>query len=190
MVGRLGAMTEEEFDIMAVPGLISPDERELLREASVIVAHEFGPDVVLVNIGVFHGGSSYCMRAGAPKATLYGVELGDLDVIEGDREILDMIILHGDSRELWKDFQSPIHSIFVDGGHSYDIVKSDIQHWVLPYVVPGGYVLCHDAYYDAEDRFYEDHQGVERAVEELLAYDTDWEEQGLVDTTRWFKRLA
>lgn len=181
---------EEEFDIMRVPGLISPNERELLRDVAEMVVEEFGPDVVLVNIGVFHGGSSYCMRAGAPEATLYGVEIGDLNVIEGDREILNMVILHGDSRELWKDFHSDVHAIFVDGGHEYEIVSSDLEYWVFPNVVVGGYVMCHDAYYEADNAFYRDHQGVERAVKELLAYNTDWEEQERVDTIRWFRRIA
>jgi len=37
----------------------------------------------------------------------------------------------------------PIRLLFIDGDHSYDAVKSDLESW-LPFVVPGGYVVFDD----------------------------------------------
>jgi predicted O-methyltransferase YrrM len=48
--------------------------------------------------------------------------------------------------------------VLVDGDHTYAGVRRDMDA-VLPYVAPGGHVLCHDAYNDE----------VARALEEVVA---------------------
>ena len=45
----------------------------------------------------------------------------------------------------------------------------------------GGYALFHDAFYEEESNFYDDHLGVEKAVNELLAQNPNWEEQERVE---------
>jgi len=180
---------EEEFDIMRVPGLISSGERTLLKETSELVVKEFGPKVVLVNVGIHTGGSIYCMRAGAPEAKLFGFDVNGWKYVRGDLDILNMTLVQGDSVKTGKSFKGPIHAIFIDGGHSYRIVKADTLN-LASHVVPGGYVLYHDAFYEKDNKWYRQHKGIEETVEELLVPDPNWEEQERVDTVRWFKRLS
>lgn len=53
-----------------------------------------------------------------------------------------------------------IHCLFIDGDHSYESVKRDMEKWI-PFIPVGGVVLFHD--------FYCVHTpGVERAVRELM----------------------
>lgn len=54
---------------------------------------------------------------------------------------------------------SGLSAVFIDGDHTYEAVKADVQAW-LPKVRPGGIAGGHD--YGAE------HEGVKRAVDELL----------------------
>ncbi len=58
----------------------------------------------------------------------------------------------------------PIRLLFIDGLHTYEGVRSDIETWV-PRVVEGGVVVFDD--YDNHDPGV----GVQRAVDELLASD-------------------
>jgi len=179
----------EEFDLMTVPGLISPDERELLRETCAKAVDIFGPHVVLVNIGIYLGGSCYCMRAGAPEATLIGADVNGWDLVQGERDILNMTLLQGDSKETHKSVTVPVHVMFVDGDHSYRGVKADILNWVRPFVIEGGYVIFHDAFYEKSSSFYNAHKGIAQAIEELIVPDSQWEEQEKVDSIRWFRRI-
>jgi predicted O-methyltransferase YrrM len=42
---------------------------------------------------------------------------------------------------------TPLALLFIDGGHAYETVKSDYEHWA-PHVMPGGYLLIHDIFKD------------------------------------------
>jgi len=55
-----------------------------------------------------------------------------------------------------------IRMLYIDGLHTYEGVKADIENW-LPRVVPGG-VVVFDDYYDERPAI-----GVRRAVDEMLA---------------------
>lgn len=178
-----------EGSLMTIPGLISPDERELVRDTCELVADVFGPDVVLVNIGIYMGASCGCMRTGAPEAYLYGLDINGWERVDCDRDILNMVLIQGDSTKTHVNFADPVHVFFVDGGHTYKIVKEDIRNWVLPHLVVGGYVLFHDAYFKKGSQFYNSHKGIERIVNEIMVPDPQWEEQERVDSTRWFKRI-
>ena len=57
-------------------------------------------------------------------------------------------------------WQGPIHLLFIDGDHSYEAVKADIEKWT-PFVPFGGVVLFHD--YDEPAC-----PGVKQAVDELM----------------------
>jgi hypothetical protein len=55
--------------------------------------------------------------------------------------------------------------LFVDGLHTYEAVKADIDDWV-PRVIPGG-VIVFDDYFPLGD-----HPGVKQAVDELVGSGT------------------
>lgn len=177
------------MDLMQIPGLISPDERLLLRDTCSKAFDQFGEDTVLVNIGIYMGASCGCMRAGAPNAALFANDTNGWERIDASEKDLNMTLIQGDSTKVWKEFSGPTHVMFVDGGHTYNIVKSDILHWIFPNLVVGGFVLFHDAYFEKESHFYNAHKGIEKVVEELMVPDPHWEEQEGVDSIRWFKRI-
>ena len=56
-------------------------------------------------------------------------------------------------------------AVFIDGDHSYDGVRADIEAW-WPVVRPGGW-LGGDDYRHTDTRF--DFTGIDRAVEEFAA---------------------
>lgn len=174
------------MDMMSVPGLLNEGERELLRDTAILVEGEFDKPTI-VNIGIYMGASCYCLRVGAPHCQLYGVDINGWDKL-GDtpelRRVLDMTLLQGDSREI--EFDQPIHLIFVDGAHQQYIVEEDIKNWVLPHVVPGGYVLFHDAAWPKGSQFYRIAMGVSKAIELLGG---EWTEQEPVKSIRWFRRV-
>lgn len=179
--------TTETSKLMEVPGLISPDERELVRSVSEMAEQDFQTPTI-VHLGVFLGASCYCSRAGAPHATIYGVDVNEHGL--GPSNLRDQLALHfilGDTRTV--EFDKPIHMIFVDATHAASYVTVEIQKWVLPLVVVGGYALFHDAFYTPDNTFFKLMAEVSGPIDTLLSAKF-WEEQEIVDTVRWFKRLA
>ena len=164
-------------DYMTFPGASMLDiERQCLHDLAAQAAVEFGPDCVIVNIGVALGCSCVCLRAGAPGAILTGVDI-DPDAAKGD-----WAFIRADSRRF--ALPAPIYLLFVDGAHDYEAVKSDIVGWT-PAVVPGGIVAFHD---------YGNHDlipwtaGVKQAVDEMM---TDgWQAAGAVGSIKMFRRAG
>lgn len=72
--------------------------------------------------------------------------------VNAEYRLLNML-----SEQAGKIYQKTIDLLFIDGDHSYDGVKSDIELW-LPKVKVGGFVLFHDC--------GGIHPGVEKAVDE------------------------
>ena len=69
-----------------------------------------------------------------------------------------MHLLQGKSAMVGKQWKEPIDLLFVDGDHSYEGAKLDIDSW-LPHLKQGGYVVFHD---------FMSHLGITRAVGETL----------------------
>jgi len=168
------------MDHLTVPGIyMHADERCLIVNLSYAVL-DFSP-CNIVHIGIGWGGSLYCSRIGAPLATLYGVDIVGADDLKGDelmREELNLQVLRGDSRVV--TFSEPIHFLYVDGDHTYEVVKSDIARWA-PKVVPGGYIAFHDCIGDWA-------AGINRAIAEELD-PSEWEDCGIESWSRYFRRL-
>ena len=179
------------LDLMNVPAILDPAERVLLRDTAQKAEELFGPALVIVNICVHRGGSCYCLRAGAPQARLFGVDISGWETMTQDtpkqREAFDMEFLVGDSRKVHQEFESPIHVIFVDGDHSREVVIADIENWVLPHVVEGGFALFHDAFYLSDSPHWSTHHQIGEVVDVLLD-PGEWEEQEIVDSIRSFQR--
>jgi len=140
---------------------LTPPEREWLKVIAEEIAEQFPASPVsplFVHIGVLYGGSLHCSRAGAPNAPLVGVDLE----VRALRDDPQAILLEGDSVVLGWNFSTPIHFLFVDGGHDYASVKMDVEAWGR-LVVPGGIMAYHDSNFTP----------VRRAIDETSA---DWEE--------------
>lgn len=164
-----------------IPGLISPDERDFLVKLAGRVSAEFTKPV-FVDLGTYIGASSGCLRAGAAGARIFSIDVSD----KRGSHVPDVEFLLGDSRKLWKDFQDPVHLIFLDGEHHYSVVRLDIRNWVVGKVVPGGYAAFHDANRTTGDFAYQGRE-IGRAIDEEMD-PNEWEEIEGADSIRCFRR--
>lgn len=161
-------------------------ERAWLRAAAKRLEERFG-ETVIVHIGVMHGASMHCSRAGAPSARLFGVDL-NVDLVLRS-EVLKATLLKGNSKVLWKTFKHPIHCLFVDGDHRYATVKRDISGWA-PKVAAGGVVIFHDYNPAEKDKGHCFIEGVKRSVDEYFTrYVEQWQDIPTVGSLKVFKRL-
>lgn len=127
----------------------------------------------MVEIGSYLGASSCFLAAAAmeTRGRLYCIDTWQNEgMSEGLRNTYDEFCINTSrykyviralrktSIEASRDFQDVADLLFIDGDHSYQGVKTDLQCW-LPYVRIGGWVLLHD---------YGWAEGVRRAVKELL----------------------
>ena len=103
---------------------------------------------------------------------------------------------------IWRDsrrvrWSKPIDLLFVDGGHAYAVVRSDIVNFGR-HVVMGGIVAFHD--YARSNNYLRERQrlhprrarlGVREAVDELLRTEArDWEDLGIVDSIKALRRVG
>ena len=136
-------MTENSYK--EVPAHLTPPEREWLKAIAEQIAKKIPATPIaplFVHIGVMHGGSLHCSRAGAPQGIIVGVDL-NLDTLRGDPQA---VLLQGDSMVLGQYFATPIHFLFMDGAHDWPSILLDIEVWADK-VVPGGIMAFHDADY-------------------------------------------
>jgi len=126
---------------------------------------------VLVNIGVEYGGSMYCMRLGAPRARLIGVDIKYLKNVE--LSPLNAELIEGDSNRVHIQVTEPIHMILIDGGHDYETVKGDILGW-LDKVVIGGVALFHDVELLGVSRAINDHLPKEWVLDKYIRGPFEW----------------
>jgi len=176
-------------DYLTVPGAqITRAEREFIKQYAELTESRFD-NPVIANIGVLWGATMWCIRRGAPDATLYGVDI-KLDEGIHRRNDLNAHFIEGDSTEIWKQFNRPIHLLLVDGDHNYETVKRDIAGWV-PKVAAGGIIIFHDyAPTDLNLRQFPHIAGVRRAVDEWFnsTHQNEWLNQILIDSIAWFRR--
>lgn len=169
--------------------LLSAAEREWLVTAAVRAAIRF-PHPVMVNIGVYKGASMYCLRAGAPNVG----ELVGIDLTPRTLPDLRAEFVWGDSRRV--AWERDIHLLFIDGGHDYDTVRSDIARFGS-HVVPDGIMAFHDygrsdAYLAERARRYPNRAplGVKRAADELCTPERGWQFWAAMDSIKAFRRVA
>jgi len=170
---------------------LSQLEREWLKDAAGSIAELFDSPL-LVNIGIFKGASMHCLRAGAPEATLVGIDCATRE-LQG-RTMLDAEVICKDTRQMGS-WARPIHFLFVDGGHRYEVVKSDIKNFGK-HVVVGGIIAFHD--YTRSESYLEKRRerepgrcalGVRQAVDELCTESQGWEPLKIIDSIKAFWRV-
>jgi len=85
--------------------------------------------------------------------------------------------IHGDSAEVGEHWdRGLVDLVFIDGDHTYQQVKKDIQMW-LPHIVEGGIICGHDY-------GWEKWPGVKQAFDEEMA---EFERISLTDHLIGFK---
>lgn len=119
---------------------LTTQERIYLRD-SAITAQKIFKTPLIVNIGVFRCASMYCLRAGAARARIIGIDIQACS-IPIDKNLRAEFIIK-DSRACHTKVPNHIHLLFIDGDHHYDVVKADVNNWT-PKVAPGGVVIFHD----------------------------------------------
>ena len=140
-------------------GLIRLDPWELEYLYRVADACKVG----ILEIGRMAGGSTFMLACAAPKVPIWSIDNNPL----GDESLLRYFKVHkvGANVELLiGDSALPNHSVgdldllFIDGDHTLEGVRFDLQTW-YPKVVQGGHIILHDCCVE----------GVRRAVFEMLA---------------------
>ncbi len=81
-----------------------------------------------------------------------------------------------DARPDWPD--TPIDLLWIDGDHSYEAVRRDLEDWA-PLVRPGGILAAHD---------YTHREGVRRAWGEIVGGDAGWGPTRHVRSIAWTTR--
>lgn len=165
--------------ITGVPGWESQAEQELL----VVLARHLQPGSIIVEIGSEFGMSASLFRYGAPPdVEIYCVDLfpnGLHDYFQANLMEVDLFynihILKGDSAKMgraWGQQQpiKPIDLLFIDGDHTYQGCKRDIEAWT-PYVKPGGWIVFHDTACPTNKQPHALHFMVSKAIDEWQQYE-------------------
>ena len=174
------------IDFLSVPGAaMLRCEREWLRDTAAEC-----DGGVIVNIGVLWGASLCCLRAGARRSRLIGVDL-DCQRLKCDTAAE---LWEGDSREIHERCNVPVSLLFVDGDHCREGVAADIAGWV-PKVQIGGIVAFHDYNPSAYDlSLRPELAGVRQAVDDWFVSVADqWQEiaaPGSLYALRYVGRVA
>lgn len=144
----------------------------------------------IVEIGSYLGGSSTFLALAAKRkqGMLYCVDTWKNEgMSEGQRDTFDEFlknieplrdyirILRGNSVDVANTFNENIDLLFIDGDHSYEAVKADMEYW-LPKVKNHGIVIFHDIGWA---------EGVIRVVNEIIK--PIQIEEHIVDNTYWAK---
>lgn len=138
-------------------------EREWLKGLAMGVECEF-PSPTFVNIGVWCGCTMHCLRAGSPSATLYGIDIDYETRKPVNTGLLKAEFIEADSGSYTIEWP---HLVFIDGDHSYEGVKRDIDNWA-PQLVKGGIMAFHDYNPTPTDLRRFKLEGVRRAVDEFV----------------------
>lgn len=143
-------MNYEELDKKANLGAFSTYDMEVL----VPEVEKLTPGSTYLEVGVDKGKSLSVARMVADShVRVCGVDLRE------DPEVPDTYFFRGDSPTIAKDWIGKIEVIFIDGDHTYEGCKADIDAW-YPRMAKNGVMLFHDA--------DESSPGVVRAIEEFV----------------------
>lgn len=140
-------MNYDELDLKANPGAFSTFDMEVC----VPEIEKLEGGQVYLEVGVDKGKSLSVARMVAREGVkIYGVDLRDNPNVPGTT------FLQQDSTQA--HINDEVNVIFIDGDHTYEGCKADIDNW-YPQMAKGGVMLFHDA--DATS------PGVVQAIEEF-----------------------
>lgn len=173
--------------IKRIDGWLGPEDAEVLyRHAQRVKG-------TIVEIGPYAGRSTKLMALASPESQIITIDSYDKNNFPGwinpddvvtqfmrETRDLNVTLMIAKSDEVGCNWKDEIDLLHIDGDHSYEAVKKDIDCFV-PHVKSGGYVLLHDwvvfgnperiierKRYDTNDRrfYYDKNYGVIRAVNE------------------------
>lgn len=193
-VRRRTGRSRDVAAIRATDGELSPDEATLLYDLARTAV-----DGAIVEIGTFHGKSTVACALGTraghdlrvyavdpflPFTGVCGGQFGPADKTQLLRNLLladvaeQVWLLHTTSVQAARGWRERIALLWIDGDHSYEAVRADVDAW-MPFVRPGGLIAFHDARNPA--------LGPYRVVEQLLA-DGTFERDGGVGSISVLRR--
>lgn len=122
------------LDLKANPGAFSTYDQEVL----VPEVMKLKSGQVYLEVGVDKGKSLSIVRMVAKEGVeVYGVDL------RVDPNVLGTHFMHGDSQEIAGGFGETVDVLFIDGDHTYEGCKADIDSW-YPHMAKHGVMLFHD----------------------------------------------
>ncbi len=167
---KLGAIANSQHrHLFSIYTHLTKHERILLFE----LAKSLPLGSTIVEIGSYLGASTCFLAAGARSRgnKVYAVDTWtNIGMSEGARDTYEeflrnteplrewIVPLRGLSTEVGEKFDGRIDLLFIDGNHSYEAVRADLEVWLLK-VKDGGIVVFHD---------YNWAEGVQRSVRELI----------------------
>lgn len=181
--------------ITGVPGWESENEQRLLYTLAQGV-YENG---LIVEIGAEYGMSASLFCKGAHESVdIWSIDLFPGDLFDKHRSNLREAgfgdrsqQFKGDSVQVEKNWggHRTIDLLFIDGDHSYNGCKRDIDAWVK-HVAVDGVVAFHDCACQTNLNPHPLHFEVTRAVSEWFAATAgNWMMSGMVDSIMTFKRV-
>lgn len=150
-----------------------------------LLVDELQPDFKFLEIGVFRGQILGAVRMLAPKASITGITpldstgdhwesdyAEDIKLLHKTFKLKQPTIIKGlstDESVIEKASKELYDIIYIDGGHSYDVAKSDVYIY-SSFVKVGGYLVIDDCAnkYDLPEGYFKGIEDVSRAVDELL----------------------
>jgi predicted O-methyltransferase YrrM len=168
-----------------IPGYLMRREALFLN----LIAGRVRDSSVVVEVGSYKGKSTAYMCSALSKKNnikFYAVDTFCSDSMPVERkDVLDEFLentkeyksiispLRGIAHETAKKWSLPIDLLFIDGDHSYEAVRTDIEDWVK-FVKSGGIVIFHDygnpcGVKEAVDRYFRKTQKCAILVQSVYA---------------------
>lgn len=169
------------------------DERECLARLAMEVkprseGHNKRPTIV--EIGCLYGGTTAVLALANPDADVICIDTFEWhpeDDVPTSEELLysnmekvgvkNVTVITGDSRVVWKTWREKIDLLFIDGGHSFEWVYSDLSHFA-----PFSQVI---ALHDYGNPFW---RSIRQAVDQHLKENPNWRLAEVVGTVAVLRR--
>ena len=138
-------------------------------------------DQIAINIGAGAGTSALALLEGHPQLRVVSIDYDPLRLRDEKTAVYDagfngrLAQICNDSAEEGRSWTLPVDLVFIDGDHTYDHVKADLQSW-MPHIRDGGILCGHDYGWDKWDgvkqAFDEETIGLSRVglVDHLIGY--------------------
>lgn len=151
---RLKESAVGEYAVSSYPTMASwlcARDRHIVEQAVINYPKQ---NPVVLEVGVAAGGTSNTLMVARLDSSFIGIDDWSADVryksdfAENTRQFKSRVeMIEGDSRTVAKTWSRKLDVLLVDGGHEYDVAKSDLANFV-PWIKNGGVIMIDD-YYDA-----------------------------------------